>query len=192
MAGNRKKTRKVSGSIKINGRGNMVLYLVRQAAPKNQAASTPAADISTEKLTFTPLSIKRKVSVQASSKKSTKKKATKVNIAVRKAKLTTKKLVVTTKKSVKIPTSKKTTAKFQKGKSAKAKIAVRKAAVPKTTRKMVLITKTKPAPKITSKSLPKRKEANVQDPALVGTGDDENTKYLATISVKGEYNTVNK
>jgi hypothetical protein len=82
-------------------------YLVRQAAPKNPAAPTPAEEISTGKLPITTLSLITKVSVQESTKIVTKKKA-KIDIGVRVAKMTTKKLLAHTKKSVKISASKKT------------------------------------------------------------------------------------
>jgi hypothetical protein len=62
---------------------------VRQAAPKNPAAPTPAEEISTEKLPITTLSLITKVSVQESTKIVTKKKA-KIDIGVRVAKMTTK------------------------------------------------------------------------------------------------------
>jgi hypothetical protein len=185
MAGNPTKRRKMSGTIKINGRGNVVVYLVRQAAPKNPAAPTPAEDISTEKLTFTPLSLFKKVSVQESTKKMTKKKA-KIEIGARSAKKTSKKLVANTNKSVQISASKKYTAKIQR-KSATVKIAARKAAVQKKTTKKIFLNKitAKPALRMAnSKSLAKIKEDNVQKPLQIGTENDETTKSPTTHIVK--------
>lgn len=112
---------------------------MRQAAPKNAAAPTPAEEISTEKLQFTPLSLITKVSVQVSTKIITKKK-TKIDVGVRVAKMTTKKLVPHTKKSVKMSASKKQTATVQKN-GATVKIAARKVAAHKMTTKKLIFKK---------------------------------------------------
>lgn len=157
MAENPKKRRQFSGSIKINGRGNVVLYLVRQAAPKNPAAPTQAAGISTDKLTFTPLPLKRQYS-----KITTKQKA-KIDIAIRKVKLTTKipEAATTKRSTVKISTPRRATAKI--------KIATRKAAALKksTIKKDFLKAIAKTTSKST-KTLVRKKVVNILDSSVKG------------------------
>ena len=178
MAENPTKRAKVLGSIKINGRGNVLVYLVRQAAPKNPAASTPAEEISTEKLTFTPLSLSKKVSVQESTKIMTKKKA-KIDIGIRVAKMTTKKLAPHTKKSVKISASKNQTAKIQKN-VATVKIVARKVAAQKKTTKKINLKKmtAKPALRVATEGLIQK--VSVQQPLQIGTEIEETSKAPTT------------
>lgn len=184
LEANTKKPNKLFGSIKINGRGNVVVYLVRPTVSKPPGASQlpTAAKISVQKSTSIPFLAKL---FNLGAAKPTPKK---VSTAVRPLKATTKKkaLPLAAKKSVKAINKKQAMTVTLQGKrviikATSKKVTAQKKTTKRATKKIIAMT-TNPTLKATTSAEEEIAAVTVVVETDFEEGPTEANKVIATSS----------